>query len=168
MKSLAQLLNDYAQQHQSHTNKLTHYIGIPAILIGALFFLNWISIPFALSLHLTFAWIAIILLAIYYFALDMKLAIAATIVLVIINVIVAAITFNISSLASIILFLIFFVGGWVLQFIGHSMEKSKPAFMKNLLSFPIAPLFVFIELLRALKMDKFFDLPPRTPNNPVV
>jgi len=158
MKSLAQQLAEYEQQHQNKTNQLTHYIGIPAIVVGTLILLSWISIGFGATFHVTFAWMAIVLAIVYYYFLDMKLAIAMGIVLVIVNLFCTWIAYPHPTAFSLILFIVLFFGGWALQFIGHSTEKSKPAFIKNLMSFPIAPMYVFIKALRALKLDKHFEV----------
>jgi uncharacterized membrane protein YGL010W len=41
---------------------------------------------------------------------------------------------------------VLFFGGWVIQFIGHGFEKSKPAFMDGVLQILIAPVFILFEL----------------------
>ena len=39
-----------------------------------------------------------------------------------------------------------FIGGWVLQFIGHHYEGKKPAFVDDIMGLAIGPLFVLAEL----------------------
>jgi len=39
-----------------------------------------------------------------------------------------------------------FVGGWILQFIGHHYEGKKPAFVDDIMGLAIGPLFVLAEL----------------------
>ena len=39
-----------------------------------------------------------------------------------------------------------FVGGWVLQFIGHIYEGRKPAFVDDLMGLIIGPIFVIAEV----------------------
>jgi uncharacterized membrane protein YGL010W len=43
-----------------------------------------------------------------------------------------------------------FVGGWALQFLGHKFEGKKPAFLDDLASLLIGPLFIATEVLFAL------------------
>ena len=49
---------------------------------------------------------------------------------------------------------LFFVLGWVLQFIGHYFEGKKPAFVDDLVGLLIGPLFVMAELLFLLGFAK--------------
>jgi uncharacterized membrane protein YGL010W len=39
-----------------------------------------------------------------------------------------------------------FVGGWILQFVGHHFEGKKPAFVDDIMGLAIGPLFVVAEL----------------------
>ena len=39
-----------------------------------------------------------------------------------------------------------FVGGWVIQFIGHYYEGKKPAFVDDLIGLLVGPLFVCAEV----------------------
>ncbi|HIA27160.1 MAG: DUF962 domain-containing protein [Bacillota bacterium] len=43
-----------------------------------------------------------------------------------------------------------FVGGWILQFIGHGIEGNKPSFMKDPRFLLIGPLFIIQEGFRKL------------------
>jgi uncharacterized membrane protein YGL010W len=43
-----------------------------------------------------------------------------------------------------------FVGGWILQLLGHVFEKRKPALADNLFQIFIAPIFLCAELFFAL------------------
>ena len=38
--------------------------------------------------------------------------------------------------------LAFFVGGWILQFVGHYFEGKSPAFLTNLVHLLVAPLWI--------------------------
>lgn len=43
-----------------------------------------------------------------------------------------------------------FVGGWILQFIGHGIEGNRPSFMKDPRFLLIGPLFILQEGIRKL------------------
>lgn len=43
-----------------------------------------------------------------------------------------------------------FVGGWIVQFIGHFFEGRKPAFVDDLVGLVVGPLFVVAEVAFAL------------------
>lgn len=158
MKPLAEQLANYRQQHTTATNKLFHYIGTPAIMLGILLLLNWVWVSFAGHWNITFAWIAIIALLIYYYFLDVKLAIVMTVILIILNLICSWIAYPKPTAANLIVFLILFIGGFVLQFIAHSFEKVKPSFLTNMSQILIAPIFVVAEFIQLLGLGKYFNL----------
>lgn len=76
-------IEEYKAKHRHPLNKLTHSIGIPAIVVSLpLFFFDW---RWALAL---------------------------------------------------------FVGGWVLQFVGHFIEGNQPAFFRNPVFLLVGPLWL--------------------------
>lgn len=158
MKSLKEQIDRYESYHQSRTNRLTHYIGIPAILFGALILLSWFSFSIAGYWHISFAWIATAALIIYYFFLDIKLAALMTIILVILTLICHAIAYPHPTTGTFIVFLVFFFGGWVLQFVGHTFEKNKPSFVTSFPQLVIAPMYLLIEVLKLTKLARHFDI----------
>lgn len=81
-----------------------------------------------------------------------------TVVLVILNLICFWIAYPRPTTANLIVFLILFIGGWVLQFIGHAFEKAKPAFLANISQVLIAPIFVVAEFIQLLGLGRYFDL----------
>jgi len=166
MKPLAKQLEEYRQQHTTATNKLFHYIGIPAIVIGALLLLNWVWVSFAGHWNITFAWIAVIGLLIYYYFLDIKLAVVMTVALVVLNLICYWIAYPRPTTANLIVFLILFIGGWILQFIGHSFEKTKPSFTANISQVFIAPMFVVAEFIVLLGLGQYFNLEEKVSSKP--
>lgn len=164
MKAFNEQLAHYLQQHSERVNKVAHYISIPAIVLGALILLSWVSISIAGYWHITFAWIGIVLLLIYYYFLDVKLSIVMTIIFILLTLLCSWIAYPAPTKLSLILFFILFIGGWLLQFVGHSLEKSKPAFLESLSQVILAPLFVVAEVIMMLKLGKYFDL--EEPNPP--
>jgi uncharacterized membrane protein YGL010W len=45
---------------------------------------------------------------------------------------------------------VLFVGGWILQLVGHGFEGRKPALADNLLQIFVAPIFLCAEIFFAL------------------
>lgn len=156
MKSLQEQLSTYQQQHTNRINLMTHYIGIPAVIFSLLMLLNWISIDIATRYQITFAWIAVIVTLIYYFYLQIRLALCATIIMIILTFVASWIARPTPTLTSAVIFLILFIGGWLLQFIGHYFEGRKPAFLISLSQLLIGPLFVLVEALQAMGVAKYF------------
>ena len=166
MKSLRELLANYNAFHQDRSDQITHYISIPAIIIGTLILLSWITVSIATRWHITFSWIAIILTLIYYYRLHVKLAVAMTIILVILTLIATWIGYPKPTTFSLIVFIILFFGGWILLFIGHSLEKNRQPFFSHLSQIMIAPLVIVIDALKALNLDHYFDLDNTAPLYP--
>lgn len=158
MRPFSEQFADYQQRQAQQANKIFRYVSTPALLISILLALSWLSISVVGRWYITFAWIATIMLLIYYYFLHVRLAIAMTVVLIILTLICTAIAFPSPTGFSIILFLILFIGGWVLEFIGLSLEKSKSAIFSRLVQLLTEPLFLLAEAIIALKFEKYFDL----------
>ncbi|HLB56599.1 MAG TPA: Mpo1-like protein [Coxiellaceae bacterium] len=155
MKSLAEQLAVYQQQHTNKLNRLMHYIGIPMIIFSLLMLFNWISIDVATEWQISFAWIFLIAALIYYFYLNVRLAIVASVILIIMALFAMWIARPSPTQFSASLFLILFVLGWVFQLLGHFFEKRKPAFLLSAKQLLIGPLFVLIEALTALGVVQY-------------
>lgn len=144
MKTLTEHLGQYALYHRDERNILTHYVGIPLIVIAIygllwwpLFSLAGISVTPALLLFLGSCW--------FYFRLDLRFGL--------VMLLFSASCFYLASTlvnysdsvwlgGSAALFVI----GWVLQFVGHYFEGKKPAFVDDLVGLLVGPLFIMAEL----------------------
>lgn len=156
MKSLSEQLVIYQQQHTQKFTKLTHYIGVPAIIISILMLFNWVSLNIAEHWQISFSWILLIGALLYYFFLSFRLAILMIVIMVPVTYLSMLIARPAPTQLSAIIFLILFFGGWTLQFIGHLFSSSKPAFFESAVQLLIAPLFVLIEALQAMKIAHYF------------
>lgn len=149
MKTAAEQLSFYAAYHRNRWNRLTHYFGIPSIILAILIPMMWAGVDvgwFRITPALGF----VVLVLCYYYVLDWGLATAA--LLLILPLFLAAQRLGALPLnEGIPAFVCLFVGGWILQFIGHTVfEKRRPAFTDNLIQLLIGPLFFVLELLNAL------------------
>ena len=156
MKDFNAQLLVYKQHHTNPMNRLMHYIGIPAIIFSTLMLLNWISLDIARTWIIPFSWFLVIAGLVYYYLLNIRLALLMTVIMIPLTMLAIWIARPTPTLFSSILFFILFLGGWILQFVGHYFEKTKPAFLDSIIQLLIAPLFLLLELLRALKLTKFF------------
>lgn len=142
MKSLAEQMSFYQRYHRSPKNRLTHFIGVPAIIVSLLLLLSWL--PLGTS-GLNAAHVFVLVLLVYYFLLDVPLALAMTAF----SALMLAIAHRLALLGmadGLIAFVVLFVGGWVLQLIGHHFEGRKPALTDNFWQIFIAPIFLMAEL----------------------
>jgi uncharacterized membrane protein YGL010W len=144
MKTLEEQMSFYAAYHQDARNKATHFVGVPAIVLSLMIPLSWLRID-AVSAAMV---ITAALLA-YYLALDLWLGLAMCAVLGALLWIGQLIADQ-GAFAGWIWFGILFVGGWILQLVGHVFEGRKPALADNLFQIFVAPIFLCAELFFAL------------------
>ena len=148
MKTLEDQMAFYAAYHQDARNKATHFVGVPVIMLSLFIPLAWLHVDvggFSVSAAMLFA--AVVLA--YYFVLDVPLGLA---MLVVTTLLVWA-GDRIAALGAVpgwIWFGVLFVGGWILQLVGHVFEGRKPALADNLFQIFVAPIFLAAEVFFAL------------------
>jgi uncharacterized membrane protein YGL010W len=139
VKKVDALLGDYASHHRSRGNLVCHSIGIPLIVFGSLSFLELVRLPLP---GWTAAEALIAAAFLFYAALDVPLAVAMLLPMVVLDLAARAVGDWRVGLAA-------FVVGWIFQGVGHARyEKNRPAFLRNLLHLLIGPLFLVNELAR--------------------
>ena len=150
MKTIEDQMSFYAAYHQDARNKATHFIGVPAIMLSLFIPLSWIrfEIGFA-NIPVTAAMLFAAVVLAYYFVLDVPLALAMLVVTGILVFIADRIA-ALGMLQGWIWFAILFVGGWILQLVGHVFEGRKPALADNLFQIFVAPIFLAAEVFFAL------------------
>lgn len=148
MKSIEDQMSFYAAYHQDARNKATHFIGVPAIMLSLFIPLAWIRLEvggFVLTAAMLFAAVVLV----YYFVLDVPLGLAMLVVTAILLWIAGGIA-SLGAAAGWTWFAILFVGGWILQLVGHVFEGRKPALADNLFQIFVAPIFLAAEVFFAL------------------
>lgn len=146
--TLVQALASYRAYHRDHRNVLTHALGIPLILLAIEILLSRPALPVA-GMALTPAIVASAMAAVWYLRLDLKLGLLMTLVLALLLGVGSQIA-AISTTAWLGGGIGLFVVGWALQFLGHHYEGRKPAFVDDLRSFLVGPLFMVVEGLFAM------------------
>jgi uncharacterized membrane protein YGL010W len=152
MKTLEQNLSQYAAYHRDSRNVLTHFVGIPLIVLAVVIVL---SRPTAVlwGLPVSPATVAILLAIIYYVLLDRALGIVMALFLQFCAWV--GIALALQSTATWLGFGIgLFVLGWAIQFVGHYFENRKPAFIDDIMGLIIGPLFVAAELAFLIGLRK--------------
>ena len=148
MKSLEDQMSFYAAYHQDGRNKATHFIGVPAIILSLFIPLAWIRFD-AGGVTITAAMLFAAVVVLYYFFLDVALALAMLVV-------TGALVWLGHQIAQggttqgWIWFALLFIGGWILQLVGHVFEGRKPALADNLFQIFVAPIFLAAEVFFAL------------------
>lgn len=148
MKSLEDQMSFYAAYHQDTRNKLTHFIGVPAIVLGVMILLGWARVDLG-GTTVSGAMLIAAVVLLYYLRLDVPLGLAMCLVfgglLYAAEAIVA-----LPVKAGFAWFFLFFAGGWVVQLVGHVFEGRKPALVDNLFQIFVAPIFLCAEVFFAL------------------
>ena len=148
MKTLEDQMAFYAAYHQDGRNKLTHFVGVPAIVLGVMIALAWLradvgGIPVSGAMTIT-----VVVLA-YYLFLDLPLGLAMVVVFGAL-LYAAQVAAALPMKQSAAWFLLLFAGGWVAQLVGHVFEGRKPALADNLFQIFVAPIFLCAEIFFAL------------------
>ncbi|HEU4351591.1 MAG TPA: Mpo1-like protein [Burkholderiales bacterium] len=148
MKNIEEQMSFYAAYHQDARNRATHFIGVPAIMLSLFIPLAWIRLEIG-GVTLTAAMLFAAVVMVYYFLLDVPLALgmlAVSAVLVFIGQKIA----DQGTLHGWLWFGVLFIGGWILQLVGHVFEGRKPALADNLFQIFVAPIFLAAEVFFAL------------------
>ncbi|WCL50150.1 Mpo1 family 2-hydroxy fatty acid dioxygenase [Leptospira sp. GIMC2001] len=146
----------YSAYHQERRNIMIHIFGVPAIFFSLLIVTSWVNLytigEFTITLSMVFT--AIVLG--YYFSLDLKFALASTVILGILLYTANWLSLNLESNVVWGIFAIAQISGWGTQFYGHFVyEKSRPALFDNLFQAVVsAPLFVIADVCFALGIRK--------------
>ena len=144
MRKIEALLEEYGESHQNQTNKLIHWICVPAIffsIVGLIYSIPAGFLPEALPFLGNFAnWATLVLIfvLIYYISLSVPLTLGM--------LFFSAICLALANFLSIafpgklwLISLGIFVIAWIIQFIGHNIEGKKPSFFKDVQFLMIGP-----------------------------
>ena len=146
---LMEMLVGYSGSHQHPINIAFHLIGIPVIMFGIFIPLSWISFNI-LGIPITLAHLTIVGFFLFYLTLDTLFALVFLVIGIIIAQFSSAIGLQPTS-GSIAL--IAFFGGYVLQFVGHAIEKTIPVLIRHPIQAHLAaPFFVIVEIFGLLHL----------------
>ena len=152
MQTLEQQMSFYLRYHRNRWNKLTHFAGVPIIIFALFIPMGWLRLPIG-NFEVTGAQLFALVVLIYYFLLDIPLALAMA-------AFISLLLYGAGQLSLLpwkiggLWFLATFIGGWILQLIGHVFEGRKPALVDNFFQIFIAPLFLMAEVFFALGYKK--------------
>ena len=145
MSRLVRQLSAYAEYHRNGHNVATHMVGIPLILFGIGVLLSRPAMPLGAGLAITPMMIVAAVAAVGYLRIDGRFGAVLAAFLAIVAWAGSGVAAGTTG-AWLAMGLGSFVVGWTLQFVGHYFEGRKPAFVDDLSSLFIGPLFVVAEL----------------------
>jgi uncharacterized membrane protein YGL010W len=166
MKTLEQNLAQYAAYHRDSRNILTHFVGIPLIVLAVVVILSRPSYAL-LGLSISPATWVVFAAIVYYLLLDFRLGIVMGLFLefcVWVGMALAAQSTAVWLGFGIGLFVI----GWGIQFLGHYFEGRKPAFVDDIMGLVIGPLFVLAELAFLVGLRKTLMAQIEATSGPVI
>ena len=146
---LMEMLVGYSGSHQHPINIAFHLIGIPVIMFGIFIPLSWISFNI-LGIPITLAHLTVVGFFLFYLTLDTLFAL----VFLVIGIIIAQFSSVIGlQPTSGSIALIAFFGGYILQFVGHAIEKTIPVLIRHPIQAHLAaPFFVIVEIFGLLHL----------------
>lgn len=143
-------LASYASVHRDRRNKATHFVGIPVIVFSLQLILSlWRFEP---GDRLWTAALALTALAVLgWMALDLGIGLVMAVIMAASWYAAEALAGALGSTQAVwIAFIALFVGGWVLQFLGHHYEGRRPALIDNIFQAFIGPMFLVAEAMVAM------------------
>jgi len=143
MRTIHQWLDEYGASHTNETNKLIHWICVPAIFLSitGLFYCVQIPVNLAAGLPLNVAVIAMLLVSTYYLSLSIRIGIG----MILFGLICLVLCYLCEKFVPVPLWFLsvfIFVIAWVGQFFGHKVEGKKPSFFKDLQFLLIGPMWL--------------------------
>ena len=154
---LMEMLMGYAAAHQNPVNIFVHMIGIPTIMFGALIPLTWLQIEVS-GITVSLAHALVLGFFLFYLTLDKLFAAVFAVFALLIAQFSAWVGEQPIAVSGTIAAGAFF-GGYVLQFIGHAVEKSMPVLVKHPIKANLAaPFFTVVEMFKILRLrDDLFS-----------
>jgi uncharacterized membrane protein YGL010W len=137
VRNVDRLLDRYGEFHRNPANKAIHWVCVPLIVWSVLGVL-WAASPLA-------AYVAIGAAMVFYLWLSLPLALG-------ILGVIALMAWPLALLGAHALWvsIVVFIAAWIGQFVGHILEGRKPAFLEDVRSLLIGPVWLLAALYRRL------------------
>ena len=138
----------YTTYHRDHRNRLTHFFGIPAIIVSLLVVLALVRLGPGSTISL--AGLVAVAAWVLWIVLDRPIGLAMGLFMIPSLALAEWIAATQATAIAWTVFAVLFVGGWVLQLWGHAYEGRRPALLSNLFQALIGPMFLMAEIFFAL------------------
>ena len=147
MRTIQEYFCEYEGHHCNKYNKMTHYFGIPLIILGLMGLLARIPYSFEVYAGYRIDFAIITTIAVYFlFYIRMHFLLSVFMLVSLGGLYVGAQYLSLYVLWGV------FVVGWILQLLGHIVfEKEKPSFMDNLVHLLIGPLWILNNIVKCVK-----------------
>jgi uncharacterized membrane protein YGL010W len=142
-------LANYASVHRDRRNKATHFIGIPVIVFSLLLVLTLWRLQLG-GREVSGALVVAILAVLGWMTLDLGIGLVMAALMLVAWYAAESLAAVLGPGSTWAAFLVLFVSGWVLQFLGHHYEGKRPALLDNIFQAFIGPMFLVAETMVAL------------------
>jgi uncharacterized membrane protein YGL010W len=137
VRRVDELLRRYSEFHRNPWNKAIHWLCVP-LIVWSVLGMVWAVSPVAATIGIGAAMA-------FYLWLSVPLAMGM----------LAAIAVMVSALALLgtrvlVVSIVVFVAAWIGQFVGHLIEGRKPAFLEDVRSLLVGPVWLLADLYRKL------------------
>ena len=148
MRTVHDWFGSYSADHQNPTNRLIHWICVPAILWAVIAAL-WL-IPVPASIGKPGLWCALVMVGAltFYWRLSRPLGAAMIVLFVLLALLTDALYRALGSRDLLWLAIVVFVLAWIGQFVGHMIEGKRPSFFTDLAYLLIGPAWLVGKLMR--------------------
>jgi len=134
-------LAGYHSYHLNPHNQLTHFFGIPMIVVSVLWIASWLSIG-----DVQFSTILFIAFVGLWVSMDLMIGLILSVVFLPFLLMGNAWFPTLNTMSGNLVFWGLFVGGWIVQLVGHAFEGRRPALMDSLFQALLGPMFLVYEV----------------------
>jgi uncharacterized membrane protein YGL010W len=150
MRSVHDWFESYGADHQNPTNRLIHWICVPAILWSVIA-LVWI-VPVPQAIGRPGLWCALLMVGVltFYWRLSRPLGAAMIALFIALALLTHAAYGALGPERLLRLAIGVFVVAWIGQFVGHKLEGRRPTFLTDLAYLLIGPAWLVAKVMRRL------------------
>jgi uncharacterized membrane protein YGL010W len=147
----------YAAYHRDGRNQATHHIGVPLIVYSLLLAASQVHVGSLPGLGgVSLGSLILVALIVFYLSNVLVIGLIAALIYGVLYALAEMVGRNQSTTVWAI-FGICFVGGWIIQFVGHYFEGRRPALFSNATQVFMAPPFLIAEMLFALGQQQSLE-----------
>ena len=143
-------LGNYSEDHRHPTNRLVHWICVPAIVWTVIALLWVVPLPGTLLRPGAWAGLAMLAALVFYLKLSRPLALAMLVAFAALGALTHLLYDALGPTVLLWTAIAVFVVAWIAQFIGHQIEGQRPSFLTDLVYLLIGPLWLMSKLFRRL------------------
>ena len=143
-------LGNYSEDHRHPTNRLVHWVCVPAIVWTVVALLWVVPVPASIARPGAWAGLAMLAALLFYLRLSRPLALAMLVAFAALAALTHGLYGVLGAVGLMWTAVAVFVAAWIGQFIGHQIEGARPSFLTDLVYLLIGPLWLMSKLFRRL------------------